>query len=302
MNEEDEWILFDGPEPAIVAELLDAVRELPPATPDDKARVMRAFFEKLDAMLAGEHAPGSALESESSGPPEAVLTPVEDPPKRRASLLEAPAEPPAPSGLAVGSRDAPPTLGQVPVIKELEGPPSGTTTRAEPPPPSTAGRRPLPVGAETFDLSLDPEARRKILEGAKVPFVPPDKVPAEKKAPRTSKVPVYRSGLGSTAGVADDAMTQAVAALPFVGQTVGQGVVSVPRLTLLQYASLCVELSRALEPEEVIRDRYRVLNRAALDALNAKWHAELVAQPEMRAAFDDARARYLAWHQSVYGT
>ena len=51
MDDVDRWIYFDGPEPERIRPLLDALRDLPPATPEDKERVARRFFEKLDAML-----------------------------------------------------------------------------------------------------------------------------------------------------------------------------------------------------------------------------------------------------------
>jgi hypothetical protein len=51
MNDVEGWIYFDGPEPELLRPLLDALRDLPPATPEAKERVARQFFEKLDAML-----------------------------------------------------------------------------------------------------------------------------------------------------------------------------------------------------------------------------------------------------------
>src|SRR5579863_7982394 len=45
----ESWIYFDGPEPEAVSEMLDLLRELPPATDADIAAMERAFFEELDA-------------------------------------------------------------------------------------------------------------------------------------------------------------------------------------------------------------------------------------------------------------
>src|SRR6185503_15231846 len=51
MNDIEGWIYFDGPEPEHIRPLLDALREdalraLSPATPEDKERLSRRFFEK----------------------------------------------------------------------------------------------------------------------------------------------------------------------------------------------------------------------------------------------------------------
>jgi hypothetical protein len=47
MNDAERWIYFDGPEPAHIRPLLDALRELPPATlppptPEQRERAVRA--------------------------------------------------------------------------------------------------------------------------------------------------------------------------------------------------------------------------------------------------------------------
>ena len=52
MNDIDGWLYFDGPEPEHLRPLLDALRDLPPSTPEDKQRMARRLFEKLDAELA----------------------------------------------------------------------------------------------------------------------------------------------------------------------------------------------------------------------------------------------------------
>ena len=44
MNEIERWIYLDGPEPERIRPLLDALRDLPPATPQDRERMARAFF------------------------------------------------------------------------------------------------------------------------------------------------------------------------------------------------------------------------------------------------------------------
>ena len=60
MNDLDRWIYFDGPEPESIRPLLEALRELPPTTPEDKQRMARRLFEKLDAELARRGEPSVA--------------------------------------------------------------------------------------------------------------------------------------------------------------------------------------------------------------------------------------------------
>ena len=78
MNDVDRWIYFDGPEPERLRPLLSALREvaMPRPTPEDKARMMAAFFEKLDARL-GRVTEGRAEEARGSAPP-AAPTPSGD--------------------------------------------------------------------------------------------------------------------------------------------------------------------------------------------------------------------------------
>jgi len=78
MNDVDRWIYFDGPEPERLRPLLSALREVeaPRPTPEDKARMMAAFFEKLDARL-GRVTEGRAEEARGSAPP-AAPTPSGD--------------------------------------------------------------------------------------------------------------------------------------------------------------------------------------------------------------------------------
>jgi hypothetical protein len=53
MNDAESWIDFDGPEPEHLRPLLDALRALPPATPEDRQRAVRRFLERLDATTSG---------------------------------------------------------------------------------------------------------------------------------------------------------------------------------------------------------------------------------------------------------
>lgn len=65
MNEIDRWIYFDGPEPEHIRQLFDAIRVVPPVTPEDKERRARRFFETLDAYRAQRRAGASSEEQGS---------------------------------------------------------------------------------------------------------------------------------------------------------------------------------------------------------------------------------------------
>ena len=78
MNDLDRWIDFDGPDPEPIRPLLDALRELPPSTPEDKQRRARRLFETLDAELARMGEPSVATSATA------------------ATSARAPAEPPSP--------------------------------------------------------------------------------------------------------------------------------------------------------------------------------------------------------------
>ena len=91
MNDIDGWIYFDGPEPESIRPLLDALRELPPSTPEDKQRMARRLFEKLDAELARMGEPSVATAATA------------------ATSAQAPAEPPSPP---VDAREARPPEGR----------------------------------------------------------------------------------------------------------------------------------------------------------------------------------------------
>ena len=83
--------------------------------------------------------------------------------------------------------------------------------------------------------------------------------------------------------------------LPFVGNTVGTGLVAFPRLTLEQYASFHIELSLWPERAAQIYERYHVANKAAHDALDEHWKSHFEERPEARARFEAAFAEYMDW-------
>jgi hypothetical protein len=99
MNDEERWLYLDGPAPASVRPILEALRSAPPATPQDMARVASRFFERLDAVLAQRSAAAGAPRDtpppETAAPqPAAPMPPVVRPPAsiaRTAQSLELPA-------------------------------------------------------------------------------------------------------------------------------------------------------------------------------------------------------------------
>ena len=91
MNDADGWIYFDGPEPEHLRPLLDALRDLPPATPEDRERVARRFFDKLDATLSRGEEPAGGEEGQRRVPSGAPIAPVAPP-----SAPSAPIAPPEP--------------------------------------------------------------------------------------------------------------------------------------------------------------------------------------------------------------
>jgi hypothetical protein len=103
------------------------------------------------------------------------------------------------------------------------------------------------------------------------------------------------SALGSTAG----ARAGATAAMPAFDDV---GVLpfddGTPRLTVEQYASLCVE--RALDPhhEGEIAKRYKILTEEALRSLDARWRRRFEAEGALQQRWQTAYAQYKAWIES----
>jgi hypothetical protein len=117
----------------------------------------------------------------------------------------------------------------------------------------------------------------------------------------TMQVPVLNLRQGQTTPMGDDSIEKAVAALPFVGKTVGAGLVAFPRLSMEAYASLRAELLVWPERSAEILRRYRVVNEAARRVLDEHWTTELAASPEACATFDKVLAEYTAWLRTRSG-
>jgi hypothetical protein len=336
VNDVERWIYFDGPVPASVRPLLDALDEgdTPPPTPQEKERVMADFFATLDARLAraGE---ARAEEGRDRREPEAPAAPPEE--------VRAIAPGDAPLGFEAWAELSIRWIGAHTEEKLAELGARGLTLevwtrlddaylralsadliagrterparyaslcnaemarRAGTPAPEAPASMPPVVRApeslrgtaEGLDL---PAAVREAM--ARLPFREP--APASTAAPsskagnlKTMPVPVMRRDTGRTLPLDDDAIRKAVAAVPFAGSA-GGGVVQVPSLTVQQYVSLRTEL--ALQPEqwsETLR-RYGVPNEASRRALDEHWQEQIARRPELKAEIEAAAATYTRWLQ-----
>jgi hypothetical protein len=209
--------------------------------------------------------------------------PAAPPPAEPPSL---PAEPPSLPPKPLSLPAEPPSLPAEPLSLPTE-PPSLPVDAREPSPP--AGRPAEDLKITSVALDIPAELREQM---GRLPFKP--RAPGTELA-WTMQVPVLNQSQGRTAPLADDSIAKAVAALPFVGNTVGAAPVPVPRLPLETYASLRAELSLWPERLAEILPRYHVINEAARRTLEEHWERELAASPEARATFDKALAEYTAW-------
>jgi hypothetical protein len=277
VNDNDDWIYFDGPEPEHIRPLLDALRDLLPSTPDDKQRMVRRLFERLDAELA-----------QKGEPPVATAAPA-------AASARAPGE------RRVGEDGA--TARSPSFDERPAAPPPAEPPPAEPPPLPVDAREPRPPDGRpaedltTTSLMVEIPAEFRAQMG-RLPFKP--RAPGTELA-RTMQTPVLNPRRGETAPLGDDSIAKAVAALPFAGDTVGAALVPYPRLSLEAYASLRAELSLWPEQSAEILPRYHVMNEAACRALDEHWQSELAASPEARATFDKLLADYMAWLRTRRG-
>jgi hypothetical protein len=270
----DAWLHFDGSGPEHLRALLDALRDLPPSTPEGKERSVRRICERLDAELARRGEPSVGTAGASARAPGEREMGEEGATVRSPSLDERPAAPP---------QAEPPSLP----VKPLSPP-------VDPPRPPEA--RPVEdLKITSVALDVPAEFREQM---ARWPFKP--RAPGTELA-RTLQVPVLNLNQGKTAPLGDDSIAKAVAALPFFGSKVGAALVPLPRLPLETYASLRAELSVWPDRSAEILPRYHVMNEAARRALEEHWERELAASPEARATFDKALAEYTAWLRTQRG-
>jgi hypothetical protein len=283
MNDVESWIYFEGPEPEPLQSLLDAVRELPPATPEDKERVLRQIFERLKAASSrgqgaagGEAGEESGTEGGADAPvaPVAPVVPVATPnAERRGGKDDVTAR----SVTFDDRHDA--LLFKAAVAPEARG------ERAK----GNAGTAPMP--------DLPDEMWQKL---GRLPFKP---APPGQAPTTTAQEPVAAKGRGETAPIGEKVFAKAVAAMPFASSTVGKAIVPFPELNLLQYASLRAELAMSPERASEILPRYHVPSEAVRRALEEYWAARLAANAEERAAFERAVREFSAylWARKVQG-
>jgi len=270
MNDIEAWLDFDGPMPEPIRALLDALRDPPPETPEDKERSIGRLCERFDAQRARQGEPSVGQGEPSVGTTGAITR--------------------APGDREMGEEGATvrsPSLDERLAAPPPAEPPSLPADAREPSPP--AGRPPVEDLKITAVLDIPAEFREQM---ARWPFKP--------RAPGAELVWTMQSAVlnlnqGKTAPLGDDSIAKAVAALPFAGNTVGAALVPVPRLPLETYASLRAELLVWPERSDEILPRYHVMNEAAHRALLEHWEAEFDASPEARATFEKDLASYTAW-------
>jgi hypothetical protein len=245
----------------------DVVSELASAPPGERERVIREVCARIAA----------ARRAAPAAPGERRCDPPAPPPTETGPTLRSPPDWVARSGGVAG--------GDAHVAREEQSlafapgptPPASSSAVAQPPAflKSTA---PLP------DHARGGPARQGANEGAlqAAPVVQP---PQKQAAPRTVQSRVV--GLGETAPVGDDSIGRAVAAVT--------SPVSLPALTLRQFASLCAEVAFQPERRSEILARYQVYDEAVYAVLDAYWRRERAARPEARTAFADDFASHLAW-------
>jgi hypothetical protein len=257
------WLDLNGPVPEHIRALLDALRDPPPETPEDKERSLRRSCERLDEQLARQGEPSVGTAGASARAPGEREMGEEGATVRSPSLDERPAAPPPaePPSLPVDARE----------------------------PRPAEGRPAEDLKITSVALDIPAELREQM---GRLPFRP--RAPGTELA-WTMQVPVPDWQKGETTPLGDDSITKAGAALPFAGNTVGAAPVPVPRLPLETYASLRAELLLWPERSAEILPRYHVINEAARRALEEHWERELAASPEARATFDKALAEYTAW-------
>jgi hypothetical protein len=105
-----------------------------------------------------------------------------------------------------------------------------------------------------------------------------------------------RAPLGETVGVAPLPVGKV---LPFAAGTPKEGGLAVaPTLSIERYASLCVELEATPASSAQTLRRYQ-LSAPEWVALDAHWKARFSREPEVKAAWESARAAYRAWLAQV---
>jgi hypothetical protein len=266
----DAWLYADVAGPEHLRPLLDAFRELPPPTPEEKEQRARRSSERLDAELARQGDPSVAMAAQV-----ATAAPLAWAPGGRQVDED---------GVTMRS----PSFAERPAAPPPAPPPSLPVKAREPSPPAA---RPPVVDLMTTALALDVPAEFREQMG-RLPFKPRA---LETELARTMKVPVHDPWKGQTTPDGDDSITKAVraAVVPFV--PVGAALMQSLPLPLKTYAWLRAEFSIWPDRSVEILPRYQLEDVAALRALEARWEMYFAASPEARAAFEKLLAQYSVW-------
>lgn len=278
MNELDRWIYLGGPEPVALRPLFEALREPVAAPPADAARMSRGLFARIASMRASVATPSATVVPEPVTPAPPAEAPARWAALRPEATITASDEKEAQPAIETAQpsiQTAPPAIEEAPIPSVKRGPARLAST------------------APALDLPLEEWRAR-----GELPFIepPPPPDPADKSRYKTEKVPVMPTPTG-TVGVDDNSISCAVALVPFPGNTLGSGQVLVPPLTVVQYASLCVELLFEPAREADVLIRYQVVSKPAHRALDEHWRERFASKPEELAEFEAARAVYAQWLQ-----
>jgi hypothetical protein len=269
VNDVDRWIYFDGPEPACVRPLLDALRDRPPPTPQDRETASRRFFATLDgAVERGDDRVSGEVLREQAERRVVEGESTERSPVRVPEVDERRVEPSAPAVVDRGGGAAVPGV-----------------------------RAPASVKSTAPLLDLPAEVREQL---ARLPFKP--EAPGQAPKVKTLQAAVMpRKGHGETAPIGDESIVKARAVLPFARSLAAAAVVPVaafPELTLQQYASLRSELAVWPDRSGEILGRYGVRDEAARAALDEHWGRRMAGESEVRAAFVRLLTDFTVWLRS----
>jgi hypothetical protein len=289
MNEVELWIYFAGPEPAHIKPLLDSMRELPPLSHEDKERLGQGVMNRIDEAISRRAESSASGKRSAQRAPIAEGEPISDDTPRS-----------APDTGRIFSEGGP--TARSPSFDEY--------IHAWPSPAPKPRRASVEVRAASTPeslkitepvLELPPAIRAQMGRLPIKPAPPAPPAPASPPAPEerldttTMVVPVMRPIGAETSPLGDSSVQRAMAVLPFVGNTVGMGLVAFPRLTIEQYASFRVDLSLWPKRSAQIHPRYHVANNAARAALDEHWKSHFEERPKARARFEAAFAEYRAW-------
>jgi hypothetical protein len=243
----------------------------------------RGLFARFAAMRRGASQAESAAAAREAEAPEVAA--VVEAPARWAALRAVEAEVPGASVAAVGEsagvvreRAVVASAGAEAEVSKGAARWVGTAPVFELPEHLRGGRGALP-----FKLAA---------EVAPAPAVP--------GSAKMLQIPVMK-GPGDTVGVGDDSIRKAMEAGPFLGGTLGMGVVPIPDLAVAHFAVLYVELWVRPEREADLMRAYKVVSKAALNALFAHWKERFGARPEEWGEFEAAREEYLAVLRRQWG-